>query len=107
MPVTEIGFVHPGQEARIALAVPSGARISYVDGTVKVVSADCPVSEDGGTFYRVRIATVGNAFEQDGRSHRLYPGMRVVCLIRIGQRTVADYLLGYFLSPLGFGFREL
>ena len=39
--------------------------------------------------------------------HRLYPGMRVVCLIRIGQRTVADYLLGYFLSPLGFGFREL
>ncbi len=116
LPIQDISYVHPGQPVRVTLASPEATVFGHLDGRVIRVSPDAVVgaSGQGGqggnggsrSFYRVRIETRQNRFTVGDWDYRLYPGMQVLCSIRIGSRTVADYLLSPWFRSLRMAFQE-
>ncbi|MFO1397037.1 MAG: HlyD family type I secretion periplasmic adaptor subunit [Burkholderiales bacterium] len=100
----DVGFVRVGQPARVKVATYPFQKYGLVDGTVIHVSPDAsePVStpraseEDAAPApngYRVRIALARQSLAFDGASLPLTAGMQVEAEIRLGERTLLEYLL--------------
>ena len=117
LPIQDISYVHPGQPVRVTLASPEATVFGHLDGKVIRVSPDAVVSPSnqgaGGSgagaarsFYRVRIETRQNRFTVGDWDYQLYPGMQVLCSIRIGSRSVAEYLLSPWFRSLRMAFQE-
>ncbi|MEI8395695.1 MAG: HlyD family type I secretion periplasmic adaptor subunit [Rhodospirillaceae bacterium] len=112
LPIQDIGYVHRGQEVRVTLEGPDAAVFGHLDGTVIRLSPDAIVTSPGNSaggarsFYKVRIETKENHFNIGNRDYQLYPGMQVLCSIKIGTRTVFEYLLSPWFRSLRFAFQE-
>ena len=114
LPVQDISYVHAGQPVRVTLASPEAAVFGHLDGQVIRVSPDAVLSPSGQSangggarsYYRVRIETRQNRFSVGGWDYQLYPGMQVLCSIRIGSRSVAEYLLSPWFRSLRMAFQE-
>lgn len=98
LPPQDVGYVHPGQSARVKLASSDGARFGHLDGEVVSVSPDTVETKDGQPYYRVRIKTVGDSFDGQGQSYRLVPGVQVMCSIVTGSRSVMGYIASPFMG---------
>lgn len=106
LPVSDIGYVHVGQDAVLKLASMDARRFGSLRGRVATVSPDSFVTPDGQAFYSVLIETEGDSFEGSGGRYALYPGLRVMASIHTGRRTVLQYLLDPFLDSLGGAMQE-
>ncbi|MCK9240125.1 HlyD family type I secretion periplasmic adaptor subunit [Desulfocurvus sp.] len=106
LPISDIGYVQPGQRAMVRLASHDSARFGRLEGRVVHVSPDTFVTPDGATYYSVRIETEGDGFRHGDFEYRLIPGMLVVAAIHTGRRTVLQYLLDPFLGSLGEALQE-
>ena len=115
LPIQDISYVHPGQPVRVTLASPEASVFGHLDGRVIRVSPDAVLSAagqgaNGGgaarSYYRVRIETRQNKFTVGEWDYQLYPGMQVICSIRIGSRSVAEYLLSPWFRSLRMAFQE-
>lgn len=106
LPVQDVGYVHPGQTAVVRLASADAIRLGDIEGKVVQVSPDAFQQEKGGAFYKVRIETGRDYFERDRIKYRLVPGVQVQCNIRIGQRSVMEYLLEPILGATYMAMRE-
>ena len=106
LPLQDIGYVHEGQKVRITLNTPDAARFGHIEGEVRTVSPDAIVTDEKSAFYKVRIETEKSQFVAKDQIYRLYPGMQVLCSIRTGTRTVAEYLLGPWLNSFRFALEE-
>tara|TARA_E500000331_G_scaffold354496_1_gene407624 strand:+ start:2676 stop:3950 length:1275 start_codon:yes stop_codon:yes gene_type:complete len=93
LPTQDIGYVQAGQEAFIQLASADAMKFDKLPGKVKHVSPDTIISNDGLPFYTVKIETKNDHFERASNKYYLYPGMQVTASIKIGDRTVMDYIL--------------
>jgi hemolysin D len=112
----DVGFIRPGQEAKLKLAAFSFQKYGLLDGRVEHVSADAsdiPAAGSRGeagasrdrpsaAAYRMRVALDSQVLSADGRSYPLAPGMQVLAEVNLGTRTVMEYLL----SPLQRAFHE-
>ena len=96
LPVEDIGFVHAGQQAELSLTSSDSQQFGTITGEVVGVAPDALLTEQGTPYYLVRIRPSADSFATGRIQYRLYPGMRLVCNILIGERTVA----GYVLDPL-------
>ena len=92
LPTGDIGYVKPGQTAKVRLASNDAMRFSALDGTVESISPDTIITPDGLPFYKVRILTDQDRFERTDLAYKLYPGMTVSVGIQTGTRTVLDLL---------------
>lgn len=106
LPIQDIGYVATGQDARISLASADARRFGMLDGKVVLVSPDAFVDREGNTFYKVRVETEQACFERGDDTYCLYPGMRVMCSIHTGTRTVLEYILSPFMTSLSFSLQE-
>ena len=115
LPIQDISYVHAGQPVRVTLASPETAAFGHLDGTVIRVSPDAIVGTTGSaattgtgarSFYKVRIETQQNHFTMGNLDYWLYPGMQVLCSIRLGTRSVFEYLLSPWFRSLRFAFQE-
>ncbi|NIR62039.1 MAG: HlyD family type I secretion periplasmic adaptor subunit [Gammaproteobacteria bacterium] len=98
----DVGFVRPGQAARIKLSSYDFQKYGMVDAVVEQVSPDALVSReteaagDGGgpqaLAYRTLLTLERQYLEQAGRRFGLRPGMHVAAEIKLGDRTVLEYL---------------
>jgi adhesin transport system membrane fusion protein len=98
LPIQDIGYVRPGQLAVVKLASLDARRFGNIDGKVLHVSPDAVTERmpNGvNTFYKVLVETETDHFSRKSNRYDLFPGMRVVVGIHIGERSV----LGYFLDP--------
>lgn len=98
LPIQDIGYVRPGQLAVVKLASRDARRFGNIEGKVLHVSPDAVTQTMPGgvnTFYKVLVVTEQDHFSQKSNRYDLFPGMRVIVGIHIGQRSV----LGYFLDP--------
>ena len=102
----DIGYIHPGQRAQIALTSADAARFGTIDGEVVGVSPDALLDEEGVPYYAVRIETHAQQFEDGQLVYRLYPGMRVANSIIIGERRIAQYILDPYVSSMRASMRE-
>lgn len=112
----DIGFVRSQLPVKLKLSAFTFQKYGMVDGTVEQVSADA--SETAGQeksmdaasrdnpnsrlAYKALVALKNQKLDVDGHSYYLAPGMRVSAEIRLGTRSVLEYLL----SPIQGAFHE-
>jgi HlyD family secretion protein len=110
----DIGFVQPLQPVKLKLSAFTFQKYGMVDGTVEQVSADA--TEAGGQektsvltgkqstrlAYKTLVALDSQQLSADGHAYPLSPGMHVSAEIRLGTRSVLEYLL----SPIQGAFHE-
>jgi hemolysin D len=102
----DAGFVRVGQRAKIKLAAYPFQKYGLLQGTVVHVSADASESppsrrdpsDDQTTLsapngYRARVALASRSVAFDGIALPLASGMQVIGEIRLGDRTLLEYLL--------------
>jgi HlyD family secretion protein len=107
----DVGFVHEGQTVKVKVAAFPFQKYGMVEGKVAHVSADASdLSRTGqqsaapreSSRYKALVELVGQVLERDGVTHGLSPGMQVNAEIKLGERTVLDYIL----SPVQRAFHE-
>jgi adhesin transport system membrane fusion protein len=106
LPVQDVGHVRSGQAATLKLASAEAVRFGNLEGKVVNVSPDALTTAQGGTFYKVRIETERDYFQQRALRYDLVPGVRVACSILTGRRTVLEYLLDPLIGGARTAFRE-
>jgi len=113
----DVGFVRPGQEAKLKLAAFQFQKYGMVDGRVQHVNADATEAPSPNTrsdaltgrdrpmgplAFRALVELNSQELSADGRRYALQPGMQVAGEIHLGTRTVLEYLL----SPVQKAFHE-
>ncbi|UCD67428.1 MAG: HlyD family type I secretion periplasmic adaptor subunit [Betaproteobacteria bacterium] len=98
----DVGFVHEGQTVKVKVAAFPFQKYGMIDGKVAHLSADASdLSRTGAqsaapresSRYKALVELVGQVIERDGVVHALSPGMQVNAEIKLGERTVLDYIL--------------
>lgn len=97
----DVGFIQPGQTARVKLVSYTFQKYGMIDAKVEQVSADTDaqqqpeeanqVSSQSG--YRTVVGLEKQYLERDGKKFELRPGMQVTAEIKIGSRTVFEYIV--------------
>lgn len=113
----DVGFVRPGQVARIKLASYEFQKYGTIDAEVERVSADAidsgamtpegAVPEGRGLAYRTLLVLKAQGLERGGKRFELRPGMHVTAEITLGQRTVLEYLFSPIQGALSEAGTEL
>ena len=110
----DVGFVHAGQDAKLKLTAFTFQKYGMLDGRVLRVSADAAEQSAGGgaaradaqraqpAAYKTVVELNTQHLDTDGRRYELAPGMHVTAEIKLGSRTVLEYLL----SPVQKAFHE-
>ena len=94
----EIGFLEVGQTAKVKLAAYEFALYGSIDARIESISPDVlgdpdhPGSADP-TYYRVMLRVSGNTLHEKGKTLPLLPGMTGSVEVRIGERSVLNFLL--------------
>lgn len=112
LPNQDVGFVRPGHEVKLKLTAFQFQKYGMVNGIVEHVAADSLDASANGSgkeggdtgtlMYRTLIGLGQQKLNVDGVSYDLVPGMQVVAEIKLGDRTVLEYLL----SPVRKAFHE-
>jgi HlyD family secretion protein len=112
IPNADIGFIHEDQPVKLKVAAFPFQKYGMVDGVVRHVGADASempqsdvdaqAGQSGQSRYRALVELVSQSIERDGFVHSLTPGMQVSAEIKLGQRTVLEYIL----SPVRKAFHE-
>lgn len=111
----DIGFVRPGQTARLKLAAYPFQRFGAVTATVHVVSPDAlgtkrsakdesPTAAQGA--YWAVLDLDQQYLTHEGEQLPLRPGMAVTAEIRLGERSVIEYLLSPIERTLDYAAKE-
>jgi membrane fusion protein, hemolysin D len=117
------GFVHVGDPVAVKFDTFPYHQYGMATGTVRTISADSFTSADearsrtgtgavpvpqGSTepFFRARIAINEVKLHDVPSGFHLVPGMPVTADIKVGKRTVLNYLLGRVLPLVSEGMRE-
>ncbi|MDM7943903.1 MAG: HlyD family type I secretion periplasmic adaptor subunit [Hydrogenophaga sp.] len=99
----DVGFVRPGQTVKLKLAAYPFQKYGMAHGELQWVSADAQTEEPGPATvptgalppprYKATVTLQEAALVRDERRHALTAGMQAQAEIRLGQRTVMQYLL--------------
>ena len=126
IPASQSGYVRLGDPVRVKFATFPFLTYGGAEGTVRNISADSFTSgERGGesgsagmvggaavgaaqtsAYYRVRIAIDHSTLHDVPHGFHLSPGMPVTTDIKVGQRTIMQYLLSSVVPALREGMRE-
>ena len=107
LPLSEIGYVRSGLNAKIRLNTPEGSRYRPLSGKVQFVGADriSTKNEEEG-YYLVKVETLQNSFNKKNENFKLFSGVPVTVGIVIGKRSFLDYFLSPFKSQVSFALSE-
>lgn len=102
----DIGFVRQGQPVKLKFAAFPFQKYGMAEGTVEHVSADAadnntgngntqtdPAKKNQPLVYKALIALNQMSLEMDDKRFRLSAGMQTNAEIKLGDRTVLEYLL--------------
>ena len=113
----DVGFVRPGQGAKLKLAAFQFQKYGLLEGRVLHVNADATEAPSPNTrsdaltgrdrpmgplAFRALVELASQDLQTDGRRYALQPGMQVVGEIHLGTRSILEYLL----SPIQKAFHE-
>lgn len=89
---SDIGFVHPGQEATVKLTAYDFSIYGGLKGIVEHISADTFTNERGDSFYTIRVRTGDRSLKTSNEDLKIIPGMQVEVDILTGEKTILDYI---------------
>ena len=113
----DVGFVRPGQPAKLKLAAFQFQKYGLVEGKVLHVNADATEAPSPNTrsdaltgrdrpmgplAFRALVELARQELVADGERYSLQPGMQVMGEIHLGTRTILEYVL----SPVQKAFHE-
>lgn len=114
----DMGFVRQGQPVTIKFDALPFSQYGTAEGTVRAVSpasftnrtdpaaGSLPRMGDRDPYYRIRVSIDHLALHDVPSSFHVMSGMPVVVDVKVGRRTVLDYMLVRVLTPLQDGMRE-
>ncbi len=94
----DVGFINPGQMVRVKLSSYQFQKYGMIDARVERVSADASEKIDAGSqvpalTYKTLLVLDRQHLQRDGQLFALRSGMHVTAEIKLGKRTVLEYLL--------------
>lgn len=97
----DVGFISAGQKTRIKLMSYQFQKYGMIDGEVDYISADANAmnssnkqdNSGGGAGYKTIISLKQQFLERNNKKFLLRPGMQVTAEIKLGTRTVLEYIL--------------
>ena len=95
----DIGFMQVGQVAKVKLAAYDFALYGAIEGHIESISPDAlgdterAVGSQDPTYYRVMLRVDSNTLHEKGKALPLLPGMNGSIEVRIGERSVLNFLL--------------
>ena len=114
----DIGFIRPQQAVKLKLSAFTFQKYGMINGEVTQVSADASDAQGQGNVqdknadiagkpnallsYKALVSLNAQQLITDGIAHKLAPGMRVSAEIKLGTRSVLEYLF----SPVSKAFHE-
>ena len=108
LPLSEIGYIKKGLNAKIRLNTPEGSRFRALNGKVIFVGADriSTSNKIEESYYLVKIETSETSFSKRSENFKLYSGVPVLVGIVTGKRSFFDYFLTPFKSDITFALSE-
>ncbi len=104
---SDIAFVKLGQEATVKLTAYDYSIYGGLEGVVEQISADTFLKEeDGQSYYRILIRTGERSLKTTGQSFEILPGMIAQVDIKIGKKSILDYMLKPLLRAKMNAFTE-
>lgn len=103
----DIGFLIPGQSATVTISAFDYAKYGSLDGQVEQISADTITDEKSQkTYYLVKVRTQKNYLGT--KQHPLYiiPGMLAHISVKVGERSVLNYIISPLVNSLSHALRE-
>lgn len=102
----DIGHIRVGMPVNVKVLTYDYTTHGGIDGTVESISPTTFEEEDTGPYYVTRIKLSRNYVGDDPTRNLVVSGMTVIADIRIGQKTVLDYLLSPLYRTINESFRE-
>jgi membrane fusion protein, adhesin transport system len=106
LPISDIGYVRKNQAVFLQLPTADARKYGKLPGKVINISPDTFTDQNRRTFYNILIESEHNHFQSGDQKHKLYPGMKLIAFIHIGNRTVLEYLLDPLTNTLSFSLQE-
>ena len=108
LPLSEIGYISSGLDAKIRLNTPEGSRFRALEGKVVFVGADRISISDKNeeSYYLVKIETKETSFSKKDENFELFSGVPVTVGIITGKRSFVDYFLTPFKNKVSFALSE-
>ena len=108
LPLSEIGYISSGLDAKIRLNTPEGSRFRALEGKVVFVGADriSISNKNEESYYLVKIETKETSFSKKNENFELFSGVPVVVGIITGKRSFVDYFLTPFKNKVSFALSE-
>lgn len=103
---SDVGFLHPGQSAKVKVTAYDYSIYGGLDATVENITADTITNDKGESFYLVRVRTKTNRFGTAEKPFPIIPGMLTTVHIRTGQKSVLTYLLKPIVKARSEALRE-
>lgn len=102
----DVGFVRPGQPAKVKIDAFDSSRYGTLDGTVERVSPTTFIDERGVAYYEVHVVLDKTYFGQTEDELALVPGMTGEADIKTGVKTVFQYMWKPIYTNLDVAFSE-
>ena len=107
LPLSEIGYVSKGLNAKIRLNTSGGSRFRPLNGKVIFVGADrISVNDKEEGYYLVKVETLESSFNKKNENFKLYSGVPVLVGIITGKRSFIDYFTTPFRNKITFALSE-
>lgn len=106
---SDVGFIHPGQEAMVKLTAYDFSIYGGLEATVENISADTITEEKNGkseSYYLVQVRTKSGTFTGTHKKLPIIPGMVSTVHIKTGKKTVLQYLMKPVLKAKYDALRE-
>lgn len=103
---SDIGFLHPGQEALVKFTAYDFAIYGGLEAQLEYISADSITDEQGDPFYLVRVRTDKNYLQSKDEPLAVIPGMLTSVDIKTGRKTILEYLMKPVLRAKEYALRE-
>lgn len=111
---SDVGFIRPGQDVRVKLQAYPFQRFGTVDGRVEMVGPDAQADERSRGEpsraqqgrYRAFVELAGQTLTYEGERLQLRPGMQVLAEIKLGERSVLEYVLSPVAKTVDYAGKE-
>lgn len=107
---TDIAYLHEGQKASVKMEAYSYTRLDNLDGELTYISPDTLKDETQSSdirYYKGHVKITAKPGSQtDPNLSRILPGMTATVDIKIGRRTVLEYILKPVIRGLSSGLKE-
>jgi len=105
----QIGFVRAGDPVTLKIAAFRSSEFGTLDGTVKWVGDNASSvlnNQNVAAYYNVEVSIDRNKLVNVPATTSLLPGMTLTADIKVGSRSIWDYVVGGLMRGVGESMRE-